>query len=196
MVLALMTIAAFTAVQSSTMEVKISGNQLLHQKYFFTAEAGIAHAVKTLGEEFITANTSSLAFGMAASWNFAFNGGDRLRGTADDAVDRDGDGLGSHPDGALWVEKTTLEGITYRVFLFNNDDTEVGGSYRDDRDEMVWVRCDATGPKGGGASVQVLLQGQAGGPVIVDYTAQAGAGAGENFISYDLNPITEFLRQL
>ena len=104
-------------------------------------------------------------------------------GTADDAVDTDGDGFGSYPDAAVWIENTPLEGITYRVLVFNNDDTEVGGSYRDDRDGMIWVRCDATGPRGGGASVQVLLQGEAGGPVIVDYTAQAGGGAGNNFVS-------------
>ena len=196
MVLALMTIVAFTAVQSSTVEVEIAGNQLLHQKYFFAAEAGLGHAVKTLREEFITANTGSLGYGMAASWNFAFDGGDRVRGTADDAVDMDGDGLGSYPDAAVWVENTPLEGITYRVLVFNNDDTDVGGSYRDDRDGMIWVRCDATGPRGGGASVQVLLQGEAGGPVIFDYTAQAGAGAGNNFVSPDMNPLTEFMRQL
>ena len=44
MVLALLTIVAFTATRTSNIEVQISGNELLHQKYFFTAEAGIARA--------------------------------------------------------------------------------------------------------------------------------------------------------
>lgn len=196
MVLVLMTIVAFTAVRSSTVEVEISGNQLLHQKYFFAAEAGIDHAVNSLKEEFITANTSPLSNGMAASWNFAFAGGDRVTDTADDAIDTDEDGLGSYSESAVWIENTALEKITYRVMLWNNDDSEVGGSYRDDQDGLVWVRCDATSPRGGGASIQVLLQGKASGPVIVDYTAQAGAGAGNNFVSNDLDPITEFRRQL
>ena len=194
MILALMTIVAFTAVQSSTVEVEISGNQLLHQKYFFAAEAGIDHAVNRLREEFIKANTGSSGSGMDASWDFAFAGSDRVTGTADDAIDADDDGLGSYSESAVWIETTALGKITYRVLLWNNDDTEMGGTYRDDRDGLIWVRCDATGPRGGEVSIQVLLQGKEDGPLIVDYTAQAGAG--NNFVSDDLEPITDFSRQM
>lgn len=196
MLLALMTIAGFSAVRSSSVEVDISGNHLLHQMYFFAAEAGMNRAVNTLREEFMTVNTGSIASGPAASWNFAFAGGDRTTGTEDDAIDMDGDGLGSYPESAVWIENTRLGEITYRVKLWNNDDTELGGAFRDDRDGLIWVRSEADGPKGGGASVQVLLQGTAGGPTIVDYSAQAGAGAGNNFTSDDLLPILDFTRQL
>ena len=72
----------------------------------------------------------------------------------------------------------------------------MGGAFDDDRDGLVWIRSDATGPKGGGASIQVLLQGDSAGQVFSDYTAQAGAGAGKNYTSNDLNPIVDFSRQL
>ena len=194
MVLALMTIVAFSAVQSSTLEIGISGNHLLHHKYFFAAEAGIGHAVKTLSEEFITKNASRIEYGMAASWNFAFSGADRVAGTLDDAFDRDGDELGSYSEGAEWIGDTVLDEVTYRVVLWNNDDTDEGGSYQDDRDGKVWVRCDAAGPKGGRVSIQILLQGKDGGPAISDYSAQAGAG--NNHISEDMFPVVDFMRQM
>lgn len=196
MLLVLMIIAAYTALQSSTVNMEISGNHLLHQKYFFAAEAGIDRAVQSLEQEYIANHKNSLGIGRRASWNFALAGGDRVRGTADDAVAWNDDGLGSYEGAAVWIENTVFDGSTYRVYLWNNDDSGVGGSYQDDRDGMVWVRCDATGPKGGGASIQVLLQGKDGGPVIVDYTAQSGTSPSRNFTSDDMNPIVDFSRQM
>jgi Tfp pilus assembly protein PilX len=63
MVLALLSIVAFSSVRSSTTEVQIAGNELQHQKYFFTAEAGIDHAVKLLEEHFRAANAAAVRLG-------------------------------------------------------------------------------------------------------------------------------------
>jgi hypothetical protein len=131
-----------------------------------------------------------------ANWNFAFSGNDQKQSTSDDAVDIDGDDLGSYTDGAVWIENARIDGISYRITLWNNDDSALGGSFDDDRDGLVWIRSDATGPKGGGASIQMLLQGESDGQVLSDYTAQASAGAGKNDVSNDLNPIVDFSRQL
>jgi hypothetical protein len=196
MVLALLSIVAFSAVRSSTTEVQIAGNELQHQKYFYTAEAGLDHAVKLLEENFRTANATAMRLGVNPNWNIAFSGNDRKQNTSDDAVDRDGDGLGSYAEGAVWIENVRIDGISYRVTLWNNDDSALGGAFNDDRDGLVWIRSDATGPKGGGASIQMLLQGGSTGLVFSDYTAQAGAGAGKNYVSNDLNPIIDFSRQL
>ena len=103
---------------------------------------------------------------------------------------------GSQGEGAVWIENTLVDGISYRVTLWNNDDSALGGAFDDDRDGMVWIRSEATGPKGGGARIQMLLQGKSDGQVFSDYTAQAGAGAGKNYTSNDLNPIVDFSRQL
>jgi type IV pilus assembly protein PilX len=196
MVLTLLSIVAFSAVRSSTTEVQIAGNELLHQKYFFTAEAGIDHAVKLLEERFRAVNALPVRFGAKPNWNFAFSGNDQQKGTSDDAVDNDGDEVGSYAEGAVWIENARIDGISYRITLWNNDDSALGGTFDDDRDGVVWIRSDATGPKGGGASIQVLLQGDSAGQVFSDYTAQAGAGAGKNYTSNDLNPIVDFSRQL
>lgn len=196
MVLVLMSIVAFTTIRRSTVESEISGNHLLYHLYFFAAEAGIERALKTLEEEFIHANTGSVANGMAASWDFSFAGGDQVIGTEDDVFDMDKDRVGSYPESAVWLDNTKIGTITYQVKLWNNDDTIVGGTYQTDRDGMIWVRSDATGPKGGGVSIQVLLRGKAGGPMVVDYTAQPGSGARSNFISDDFKPILIFDRQL
>jgi len=196
MVLALLSIVAFSSVRSSTTEVQIAGNELQHQKYFYTAEAGIDHAVKLLEEHFRTANATAVRLGAKANWNFAFSGNDQKQNTSDDAVDRDGDDLGSYAEAAVWIDNARIDGISYRITLWNNDDSALGGTFNDDRDGMVWIRSDATGPKGGGASIQVLLQGKSDGQVFSDYTAQAGAGAGKNYTSNDLNPIVDFSRQL
>ena len=196
MVLALLSIVAFSAVRSSTTEVQIAGNELQHQKYFFTAEAGLDHAVKLLEEHFRTANALAVRIGAKPDWNFAFSGNDRNQNTSDDAVDRDGDGLGSYVEGAVWIENVRIDGISYRITLWNNDDSALGGAFNDDRDGLVWIRSDATGPKGGGASIQMLLQGGSTGQVFSDYMAQAGGGAGKNYTNNDLNPIVDFSRQL
>ena len=121
---------------------------------------------------------------------------DQQQNTSDDAVDMDGDELGSYAEGAAWIDNAQIDGISYRITLWNNDDSALGGTFTDDRDGLVWIRSDATGPKGGGASIQMLLQGDRTGQVISDYTAQAGAGAGKNYTSNDLNPIVDFSRQL
>ena len=195
MVLALLSIVAFSSVRSSTTEVQIAGNELQHQKYFFTAEAGIDHAVKLLEERFRTAN--ALAVRLGDSRNGILHFQETInRKTSDDAVDRDNDNLGSYAEGAVWIENAQIDGISYRITLWNNDDSALGEAFNDDRDGLVWIRSDATGPKGGGASIQMLLQGKSDGQVFSDYTAQAGGGTGKNYTSNDLNPIVDFSRQL
>ena len=196
MVLALLTIVAFTATRTSNIEVQISGNELLHQKYFFTAEAGIARAIKQLEQPFVNANAPLVRTGSPATWNFAFLGTDQALGTGDDAVDSDGDGLGSYADGAVWIDDQVLDGVHFSVTLWNNDDSALGGSFNIDRDALIWLRADSSGPKGGGSSVQILLQGDTTGESVTGYTAQAGAGAGKNYNANDLHEITDFSRQL
>ncbi|MFZ0612382.1 MAG: pilus assembly PilX N-terminal domain-containing protein [Desulfobacterales bacterium] len=196
MVLALLSIVAFAAVRSSTTEVQIAGNELLHQKYFFTADAGLDHALRLLEKHYRAVNTLAVNSGEAGNWNFAFSGNDQMTGTSDDAIDSNGDDTGSYAEAVVWIDRARIDGISYRITLWNNDDSALGGSFDDDRDGLVWIRSDATGPKGGGASVQMLLQGESDGHVFSDYTAQAGNGAGRQYVSGDLNPITDFSRQL
>ena len=197
LMLALITLIVFTASRTSNVEVQISTNQLIHEKYFFAAEAGIDHAVKLLEQPFVAANAPLVKSGSTASWTFAFTGRDRIPGTSDDASDSVvADTLGSYEEGAIWIENATLDGITYRITLWNNNDSLLGGTYNNDQDGLVWVRSDASGPRGGSASVQVLLQGDTTGESVSGYNAQAGAGAGKNFNSNELDAISDFIRQM
>jgi hypothetical protein len=186
MVLALLTIVAFTATRTSNIEVQISGNELLHQKYFFTAEAGIARAIKQLEQPFVNANAPLVRTGSQATWNFALDG----------IVDTDGDGQGRYEEGKEWIDDEVLDGMHYKVTLWNNDDSTELDEFFIDRDALIWLRADSWGPRGGGSSVQILLQGDTTGESVTGYTAQAGAGAGKNYNANDLHEITDFRRQL
>ena len=193
MVLALLTIVAFTATRTSNIEVQISGNELLHQKYFFTAEAGIARAIKQLEQPFVNANAPLVRTGSQATWNFALDG----TVIADIAGDC-GSGIGCYENenGVGWLNDMTLNGVRYSVTLWNNDDSALGGTFKIDKDALIWLRADASGSRGGGSSVQILLQGDTTGESVTGYTAQAGAGAGKNYNANDLHEITDFSRQL
>ena len=198
MVLALLTIVAFTATRTSNIEVQISGNELLHQRYFFTAEAGIARAIKQLEQPFVTANAPLVRTGSRASWTFALDGSVGPNSAGDCGA---GIGCYENGNGVIWLNNMTLNGALYRVSLWNNDDSTIlsngsYGAFNRDTDALIWLRADADGPKGGGASVQILLEGDTTGESVTGYTAQAGAGAGKNYNANDLNPITSFGRQL
>ena len=78
LILVLLTILAFTAMRTSTIERQIAGNELLHQKYFFSADAGVDHAVKLLEQPFVAINAPLGRSGSTASWDFAFLGADRV----------------------------------------------------------------------------------------------------------------------
>jgi type IV pilus assembly protein PilX len=186
MVLTLLTIVAFTATRTSNIEIQISGNELLHQKYFFTADAGIARGIKDLEVPFVNANKLRVRTRTQATWDFALTG----------ILDTDGDGQGRYEEGKVWISDAVLSGVRYNVTLWNNDDSTEMDEYFIDRDALIWLRADASGPRGGGSSVQILLQGDTTGESITGYTAQAGAGAGKNYNANDLNAIANFGRQL
>ena len=111
MVLSLLSIVTFSSVRSSTTEVQIAGNELQHQKYFFTAEAGIDWAAKLLEQPFVAANASRVRSGDTASWDFAFVGPDEQSDTADDVSGSEGE-QGSYADGSLWIDSAVIDGIS------------------------------------------------------------------------------------
>ena len=153
MVLALLTIVAFTATRTSNIEVQISGNELLHQKYFFTAEAGIARAMKQLEQPFVIANAPLVRTGSQATWTFALN-----KSVFSDDPEDCGGGIGCYEfnginKGVEWLNNMTLNGVNYSVTLWNNDDSAVvgpavvPGAFNIDTDALIWLRADASGPE-------------------------------------------------
>jgi Tfp pilus assembly protein PilX len=191
MILALLTVTTFMAMNTSDTEVQISGNALIYKKTFYTAEAGIEHAMKLLEGPFVIHNAPKVKTGARADWNFALDGSN-----VNPANDPNADSIGEYdPDygGAVWVNKATIGGVTYTVSLWNNQDA---GDFQNDTDGLVWIQSDAVHPRRSRVSIRVLVEGDTTGEGITGYTAQAGAGAGKNYNANDLNPITDFSRQL
>jgi len=200
LMLVLLSILGFSAMHTSTVERLISTNELLHQKNFFAAEAGIAYAILALQEPFASANAARVAAGIAADWDFALVDAGPEDADADEYATGDELGQGSYERAVIWNEGVEFSGSRFDVTLWNNDESAGGGSggegnERDDRDGRIWVRSDATGPRGGMVAIRVLLQSEAPTTAVIDYPAQFGAGAGKNYNVNDLEPIDSFQPQ-
>ena len=182
MVLALLTLIGISATNISTTERQISTNSLLYERAFYTAESGLEHFRELLKVQFIKWNTVKLATGTAPDCDFALNGAV----TGVPALDT------SFPGGSRWID-TTIDGVNYKVTVWNNAD---GGGATDDTDGLIFARSVATGPRGETCSVEQLLAGDADGESITGYTAQQGAGSGKSYVSNDADAITDFSDQL
>jgi hypothetical protein len=194
MVLALLTIITFMAMNTSNTELQISSNALIYKKTFYAAEAGLEHVMKLIEGPFVAHNAPKVETGARADWNFALDGSN-----VNPANDLNADNIGEYDpdyDGAVWINAAAIGGVTYTVSLWNNDDTALGGDFQNDADGLVWIQSDAVHRRGSRVSIRVLVEGDTTGEGITGYTAQAGAGAGKNYNANDLNPITDFSRQL
>ena len=189
LVLALVTVVVFSAMRTSTVEQQIATNEWIHQRAFFLAEAGIAHAVAVLASSF--ARENAFFTGPGPRWDFAFNAPARTAGTADD-VRAAARRTGSCEPGMRWLEVRQPNGSRYTLTVFNNDEEETAGDCDTDGDGLIWLRSDAAGPRGGRASIQVLLHGDAADEHPAGYPAQAGGGAAANNSGSDRDPIFEF----
>ena len=195
LLLALVTAVVFSALRTSAVELQICTNELLYKKYFYLAEAGIAHGVEVLEPLLAAENEPAARGGLQPAWNFAFQGPDRAAGTADDARGRIRQ-PGGCEQGSVWLDVRRPDGSWYRVTVWNNDEPGQEGDYDTDRDGLIWLRSDAGGPRGGRVSIQVLLQAAAEGQSAGGYPAQAAGGAAGNNSGVDSLPIVEFEVQM
>ena len=188
MMLALLTIIGFAATNMSTTELSISTNALLYERAFFTAEAGLQRAKESLRTQFDDFNNAQIASGLQPVWDFALNG---AGGFPVPAMDSE---LGY--EAVEFISADTLNGVSYRVRFWDNDDGD--GSRLADVDGKIYVRADATGlaTRGGRCSIEELVEGSSTGGNISGYTAQEGAGSGKVYTSNDTRSITNFNRQL
>lgn len=194
--LALLSGIALTAMRTSSAEVQIAANDRIYHQNFLTAEAGIHHALKLLENPFRAKNAALLETGEIARWDFVFSGPDGLPETDDDATELEGQ-QGDYQAGAVWIDRAKFGTNAYSVVLWNNDESPdsgngAGGNFKVDKDGYVWMQCDASGDRGGGAAIRVLLRGDNRGLSLTGYSAQAGANGGSNSSAVDLNSITDF----
>jgi hypothetical protein len=176
MILVLLTIIGISASNISVTEVQIATNSLLHERAFYTAEAGMEHAKELLKVPFVQQNTVNVATGAGADWDFAI-------------VNATGS---TFAGGVAWVD-TTLDGVSYTVTVWNNAD---GGGDNNDTDGRVLIRSVATGPRGAVCRIETLLDGNSSAIAITGDYAQEGSEAGKGYTSQDLEKITVFNNQL
>jgi type IV pilus assembly protein PilX len=193
MVLALVTIIGVAMSKMSTTESQISTNYLLYERAFYTAEAGLELGKEVLKVPFVEKNQQNLADGKTGDWSWALDGSETGKVEAqdkfplDESGNPDPDGLGDFEGGVVWVD-STMDGINYKVTIWNNND---GGGPTVDKDGRIWVRSVATGPRGEVCSIETLLSGKTDGVATSGYKAQAGAGAGKNYRTDDLEKIDD-----
>ena len=185
--LVLVTIIGVAATNTSIVETLISGADIQRQQAFYVAEAGVEHVRGMLTSIFAQRNTAKMAASQSPDWDFALNGSEAgVIATTDTNYD----------GGSVWITNGSGgSGYTYNVRIWNNSED---GSATNDIDGVIYVRSDASRPKGGNASIEVMLQGSVSGgdSAITGYTAQAGAGAGKTYNAQDLYAITDFTQQL
>lgn len=183
MILVMVTILGVSATTVSRTELQISTNELISQRMFFTADAGIEHIRKQLQIPMgaIINPTSGIDL------TFALKGRDLSDGGGDDATATNFNG------GALWIDDADFDGdgMGYTVRVWNNS-TDPGGAATD-TDALIFARSVAAGPRGGTSAVEAFLLGRikpGTARSITGYSGQEGAGSGKSYVSSDANAMT------
>ena len=204
MILVLLTIVGMAAMNTSTTESQLATNTLLYERSFYAAEAGFEHAKGVLKVPYTEQNQANTALGNPGSWTFVLDGSGVIPGlaAAQDCAPLDmsgncagGDGVGDF-EGGITLLQSSLEGITYSVTIWNNDDRASGGTPTSDTDGRIIVRTLATGPRGSVCAIESLIEGTTTSGGMEGYKAQAGAGAGKSYRNNDLESITDFSQQM
>ena len=202
MILVLLTILGISAINTSTTEQHLATNTLLYERAFYAAEAGFEHAKGVLKVPYNEQNQSNLALGNPGSWSFALDGRVQGLAAAQDCAPLDindncagGDDVGDFEGGVVLVQ-SDLEGISYTVTAWNNDDRASGGTPTSDTDGRMMIRTVALGPRGATCAIESLIEGTTDSGDIDGYKAQAGAGAGKSYSNNDLISISDFSQQM
>lgn len=185
-VLTLLTLIGLAATNTSMLETMISVSDRSHTEAFYVAESGIEHLRRNFKNLFVEQNTAHLAAGIDPDWDFVLNGSQPGIAAATDTT---------YEGGVQWIVDGSLgTHYKYTVTVWNNDD---GGGPTDDKDSVIFMRADASGPYGGVSSVEIsLFGGTTGGEALAGYGGQEGGGAGKNYNSNDANAITDFSLQI
>ncbi len=183
LVMAAASVLGVMAVTTSSLEMKISGNERAAKAAFYAAEAGVEHVRGLLRNEFAVANAARIAAKQTPDWDFALLG-PNYKTDPSPATDTTFEGATN------WISGASFGPHTYSVWVWNNND---GGTAINDFDRLIYARCNSSGPAASARTIEVLLEGTVtGSSSTFSYTAQAGGGVGKNYNADDLNPVSVF----
>ena len=189
MILAILTIIGISAMNTSTTESHLATNTLLYERAFYAAEAGFEHAKGVLKVPYTEQNQANIAVGNNGNWSFALNGGGAIQGLPAAG--------GCTFDSGVVLLQSQLDGVTYTVTIWNNNDG-AGGTCTPtvDTDGKMMIRTAAAGPRGAVCAIEALIEGTTDSGGMDGYKAQAGAGSGKSYRNNDLESITTFTQQM
>lgn len=185
MILVMVTILGVSATTVSRTELQISTNELISQRMFFTADAGIEHIRKQLQIPLAAANAGTTG---GVNLTNILLGRDGTSGGGDDAT------ATNFAGGARWIDNADFDGdgMKYSVRVWNNA-SDPSGSAMVDSDSLIYARSTASGPRGGASSIEVYLLGRikpGTARSITGYSGQEGAGSGKSYVSSDANAMS------
>jgi hypothetical protein len=141
LILALGTIIGIAAIKTSTVERQSAFNFLTYERTFYTAEAGLERAKEVLKMEFSRQVAPSNP--TEANWSFAL-------ATATDS---------SYAGGVKLLNNQSLDGNTYTVTIWDNkDEAPAVDDPKVDKDRMIWLRSEASDPRGSKSTIETLLR--------------------------------------
>jgi hypothetical protein len=190
MILVLLTIIGFSSINNSTTEQHLATNTLLYERAFYATEAGFEHVKAVLKVPYTQQNQSNIAVGGDGNWTFALNGSGAISQTM--AWKTYGELEGDFTGGVVLLQ-SDLEGISYTVTAWNNDD---GGGPASDVDGRMIIRAVATDPRGSTCAIESLIEGRTTGRSRDGYKSQDGAGAGKSYSNNDVESISTFDLQM
>ena len=178
LVLALGTIIAVASIATSTVERQSAFNFLTYERTFYTAEAGLERAKEVLKMQF--ARQTAPSNPQEANWSFAI-------AAATDST---------YAGGIKLFQNQTLDGNTYTVTIWDNEDEAPSpDDPQVDKDRLIWVRSEASEPRGTRCAIETLLRAKDH-SVIRGYDTQSYGGPDKASTSNDKSAITTFTRQL
>lgn len=178
LVLTLGTIIAVASIATSTVERQSAFNFLTYERTFYTAEAGLERAKEVLKMQF--ARQTAPSNPQEANWGFAI-------AAATDST---------YAGGVKLFQNQDLDGNTYTVTIWDNEDEAPSpDDPKVDKDRLIWVRSEASEPRGARCTIETLLRAKDHSD-IRGYDTQSYGGPDKASTSNDKNAISSFTRQL
>ncbi len=146
----LISLLAVGMINLSITDLQISRNMLFEKKLLLGAESGIEKTKADLINIFIEKNSLKFSAGEKPDWDFILNGSGSSLESAESNV---------YEGGVKYrTSELLFDNFYYSVTIWNNDGIGESGSFINDCDDKIFIRCDSFVLNGSSKSVEILLQ--------------------------------------